>query len=114
MQICRVLGSVVSTAKDAGFVGLKLLLVQRHDLQGNLTGDPFVATDTVGAGVGEIVLVATGGSARATKLTQNAPTDATIVGIIDSVDAPVQTANDSIGTYNPEEEQSHGAAIRGQ
>jgi microcompartment protein CcmK/EutM len=90
MQICQVLGSVVSTAKDAGFIGVKLLLVQRQDLDGGLTGDPFVATDTVGAGVGEIVLVATGGSARTTKITQNVPTDATIIGIIDNVDVPAR------------------------
>ncbi len=88
MQICQVLGSIVSTAKDSGFVGTKLLLVQRTDLAGQLTGDPFVATDTVGAGVGEVVLVSTGSAARATQITQNAPTDATIVGIVDRVDVP--------------------------
>jgi microcompartment protein CcmK/EutM len=85
----------VSTAKDQGLVGTKLLLVQRRDLQGLLTGDPFVATDTVGAGVGETVLVATGGSARATQITQHAPTDATIVGIVDRVDVPAQSISNT-------------------
>jgi ethanolamine utilization protein EutN len=87
MLICRVLGSVVATAKDAGFVGSKLLLVRRIDLAGAFQGEPFVATDTVGAGAGETVLVATGGAARATEMTRTAPTDAAIVGIVDGVDA---------------------------
>jgi ethanolamine utilization protein EutN len=91
MQICQVVGSIVSTAKDAGFVGTKLLVVQRTDLAGQLAGDPFVATDTVGAGVGEFVLVSVGSAARATKITQDAPTDATIVGIVDRVDGPPHT-----------------------
>jgi ethanolamine utilization protein EutN len=86
MLICRVMGSVVATAKDAGFVGSKLLLVQRVDLAGNFQGEPFVATDTVGAGAGETVLVSTGGAARATEMMRNVPTDAAIVGIVDRVD----------------------------
>jgi ethanolamine utilization protein EutN len=86
MFICRVLGSIVATAKDAGFVGGTLLLVQRVDLQGVVDGAPFVATDTVGAGSGELVLVSTGSAARATELTRNAPTDAAVVGIVDRVD----------------------------
>jgi ethanolamine utilization protein EutN len=97
MQICQVVGSVVSTAKDPGFVGVKLLLVQRQDLDGRVTGDPFVATDTVGAGVGETVLVATGGSARTTQITRNMATDATIVGIVDRVDVPKRTASQKSG-----------------
>jgi ethanolamine utilization protein EutN len=86
MFICRVVGSIVATAKDAGFVGSKLLLVQRVDLDGTVDGSPFVATDTVGAGSGELVLVSTGSAARTTEMTRNAPTDAAIVGIVDRVD----------------------------
>ena len=83
MLICRVVGSVVSTAKDRGFVGTKLLMVQpTHG------GETLVATDTVGAGVGETVLVSIGSAARATEQTKNAPTDATIVGIVDRIDTP--------------------------
>jgi ethanolamine utilization protein EutN len=88
MLICQVVGSVVSTAKNPGFVGLKLMLVQRVDQAGKPGGEQFVAADTVGAGVGEMVLVATGGAARATDQTKNAPTDAAIVGIVDRVDTP--------------------------
>ena len=86
MLICRVVGSIVATAKDAGFVGSKLLLVQRIDLGGAVDGLPFVATDTVGAGSGELVLVSMGSAARATQITHELPTDATIVGIVDRVD----------------------------
>ena len=97
MQVCQVVGTVVSTAKDPGFVGVKLLLVQRQDLHGQLTGNPFVATDTVGAGVGETVLVATGSSARSTQITQNMPTDATVVGIVDRIDAPTRNTSHTSG-----------------
>ena len=87
MFICRVVGSVVATAKDASFVGSKLLLVQRVALNGDVQGEPFVATDTVGAGTGETVLVTTGSAARATDTTRTVPTDAAIVGIVDRVDS---------------------------
>jgi ethanolamine utilization protein EutN len=87
MLICRVVGSVVATAKNAGFVGSTLLLVQRVDLNGQAQGEPFVANDTVGAGVGETVLVATGSAARSTDHTRSAPTDAAVVGIVDRVNS---------------------------
>jgi ethanolamine utilization protein EutN len=85
MLICRVVGSVVATAKDAGFTGSTLLLVQPVDPKGGSQGEPFVANDTVGAGVGETVLVATGTAARSTDLTRTAPTDAAVVGIVDKI-----------------------------
>jgi microcompartment protein CcmK/EutM len=85
MLICRVVGSVVATAKDAGFVGSTLLLVQPVAADGSSRGEQFVANDTVGAGVGETVLVSTGSAARASELTRSAPTDAAVVGIIDRV-----------------------------
>jgi microcompartment protein CcmK/EutM len=85
MLICRVVGSVVATAKDAGFTGSALLLVQRVDANGGIHGEAFVANDTVGAGVGETVLVTTGTAARSTEQTRAAPTDAAVVGIVDKV-----------------------------
>lgn len=87
MLICHVVGSVVATAKNAGFVGSTLLLVQQVDLDGHARGEPFVANDTVGAGVGETVLVATGSAARSTDQTRSAPTDAAVVGIVDRVNS---------------------------
>ncbi len=86
MIVCEVLGNVVATQKDPGFRGAKLLLVQRREPNGNLAGEVFVATDTVGAGTGEVVLVVTGVSARFTDQTKDAPTDAAIVGIVDSIE----------------------------
>jgi ethanolamine utilization protein EutN len=87
MIICQVLGTVVATQKDGGFRGSKLMLVQRRNGDGSLTGEIFVATDTVGAGTGEVVLVVTGASARFTETTKDPPTDASIVGIVDQVEA---------------------------
>lgn len=78
------MGMVVSTIKEEGLHSNKLLLVQRASADGDATGEPFVAVDTVGAGEGELVLVATGSAARETEKTRGAPVDATIVGIIDS------------------------------
>lgn len=86
MLMGKVVGTVVSTQKDPELVGLKFLLVQGMDLQGNL-GDTFVvAADAVGAGLGEVVLYASGSSARQTTVTQNRPVDATIMAIVDRVD----------------------------
>lgn len=79
MKIGKVIGTVVSTRKDEALVGFKLLVIETDDTQERL-----VAIDTVGAGVGERVLVATGSAARVTLLV-HAPVDATVVGIIDTV-----------------------------
>lgn len=79
MKIGKVIGTVVSTRKDEALVGFKLLVIEADE-----TGERLVAIDTVGAGVGERVLVATGSAARVT-LAVHAPVDATVVGIIDTV-----------------------------
>ena len=83
MQIGKVVGTVVSTRKDEKIEGFKLLLVKYADVDGKPTGNIVVAVDAVGAGVGEIVLVATGSSARQTKMTEGKPLDAIIMAIID-------------------------------
>ena len=85
MQLARVIGTVVSTRKDDALIGFKLLVLQVEDPQSGEDAERLVAVDTVGAGVGERVLVARGGAARTT-LPINAPTDAAIVGIVDTVD----------------------------
>lgn len=80
MIIGKVIGSVVSTRKDENLVGNKFMVVEPHKsmkMAGNL-----VATDTIGAGIGEIVLVALGSAARVGG-TKTAPIDAAIVGIVD-------------------------------
>jgi ethanolamine utilization protein EutN len=84
--IAKVRGTVVSTSKDERLVGFKLLVVHRLDTEGNYTGMPDVAVDSVGAGVGETVIIARGSSARHATGRLDAPIDAVIVGIVDSVE----------------------------
>lgn len=86
MRIARVVGSAVSTIKDSKMTGLKLLIVRETTPQNELTGEPFVAADTVGAGEGELVLVAVGSAARHTEKTLDSAVDAAIVGVIDSLE----------------------------
>ena len=82
MFMGEVVGSVVSTRKHDSLVGNKLLIVETLDCM-NANKERLIAVDTVGAGIGEIVLVATGSSARKSVNNQNAPVDAAIVGIVD-------------------------------
>jgi len=86
MQIGRVIGTVVSTAKEPALDGRKFLIVQFLDMEAADTASYVVAVDAVGTGVGEVVLVATGSSARQTEATQNRPCDAVIMAIVDSWD----------------------------
>ena len=90
MLIARVVGSAVSTAEDARMTGLKLLVVRPASTADEVSGDAFVAVDTVGAGSGELVLVARGSAARHTDRTTDCPTDAAIVGILDSLEVDGQ------------------------
>ena len=85
MIIGRVVGTVVSTRKEDELIGLKFLAVVPIDLKsGALKDGGVVAVDAVGAGVGEVVLYASGSSARQTTVTQNRPVDATIMAIVDT------------------------------
>jgi len=91
MFVAKVTGSVVATQKTASMVGHKLLIVEPYRIDAKdrsrltTTGRTFVAVDTVGAGEGEFVLIVQGSSARLTPETKALPVDATIIGIIDSV-----------------------------
>ncbi|MBI1792782.1 MAG: EutN/CcmL family microcompartment protein [Chloroflexi bacterium] len=87
MKIALVVGSTVSTIKDAALHGRKLLIVRAADTAGKPTGEPYVAVDTVSAGTGDLVLVTEGSSARQTGITKDSPLDAVIVGVIDSLEA---------------------------
>jgi microcompartment protein CcmK/EutM len=84
MNLAKVLGTVVATRKEETLTGLKLLLLGQADSEGKLTGTTVVAADAVGAGVGEMVLYATGSSARQTQLTDRRPCDAVVMAIVDS------------------------------
>lgn len=84
MQLCKVVGTVVATRKEQSLDGLKLMLVRQVDTDGRETGGFVIAADAVGAGPGELVLVAAGSSARQTTVTNNRPIDAVIMAIVDT------------------------------
>ncbi|MEI2775614.1 MAG: EutN/CcmL family microcompartment protein [Tetrasphaera sp.] len=86
MLIARVRGAAVSTIKDPSLSGHKLLLVQPCDEHGSATGPMQVAVDGVGAGSGELVLVAQGSAARHGQHNNDQASDALVVGILDSMD----------------------------
>jgi ethanolamine utilization protein EutN len=92
MFLAKVTGSVVATQKVRSMVGYKLLIVEPYRIDAenreNLktTGRTFVAIDTLGAGLGEYVLVTQGSSARLTPETKDLPIDAVIVGLVDQVE----------------------------
>ena len=86
MLIAKVVGTAVSTIKDEKLTGRKLLVLRPTDERGNPTGKPYVAIDTVDAGVGDLVLTASGSSARQTTITKDTPVDAVIMAMIDSLE----------------------------
>jgi carbon dioxide concentrating mechanism protein CcmL len=85
MQIARVCGTVVSTQKEPSLTGVKFLVLQLIDEEGQPLPGYEVAADSVGAGVDEWVLVSHGSAARQTRGSEDRPLDALVVGIIDTV-----------------------------
>jgi len=86
MFLGRVIGTVWSTKKDENLVGAKFLIVRELTLDLKEKERFVVAVDSVGAGEGEVVLVATGSSSRMTSFTKDKPVDAVIMGIVDKLD----------------------------
>jgi microcompartment protein CcmK/EutM len=86
MLIAKVIGTTVSTVKDEKLQGRKLLIVRQTDEHGSPLGKPYVAIDTVDAGIGDLVLTASGSSARQTTITKDTPVDAVIMAMIDSLE----------------------------
>ncbi|MCK4870671.1 MAG: EutN/CcmL family microcompartment protein [Gammaproteobacteria bacterium] len=86
MQLGKIVGTVVSTQKDEKLEGLRFLIVKHVDSDGKPTGSLVVAVDSVGAGVGEIVLVASGSSARQTDITKDKPVDTVVMAIVDELE----------------------------
>ncbi len=84
MVLAKVVGTLVSTRKEVSMEGLKFLVLRQVDLDGNETGGFVIAADAVGCGVGEMVLYASGSSARQTVLTDKRPCDAVIMAIVDN------------------------------
>ena len=85
MKIAKITGSVVATKKEEGLVGSKLMIVRFQTKEREIYGDEEVAVDYVGAGVGEIVLVASGSATRTREANHAKPVDLAIVGIIDYI-----------------------------
>jgi carbon dioxide concentrating mechanism protein CcmL len=83
MLLGRVIGTVVASRKEPLTEGWKLLVVRQLDAESLKTGTYVVAADAVGAGVGEVVLYASGSSARNTETTRDKPCDAVIMAIVD-------------------------------
>ena len=92
MLLGEVIGTVWATRKDPGLVGMKFLVVREIDLDGNALTDFVVAADAVGAGEGEVVLVAQGSSGRQTELTKGKAVDAVIMAIVDRLDVSLEDA----------------------
>lgn len=84
MLLGRVAGTLVASRKEATLEGLKFLVIRQIDVDGADTSGYVVAADTVGAGVGEIVMFATGSSARQTLATKDRPCDAVVMAIVDT------------------------------
>jgi microcompartment protein CcmK/EutM len=84
MVLAKVVGTLVSTQKESSMDGLKFLVLQNVNIEGKSTGGFVIAADVVDAGVGEMVLYASGSSARQTKQTNNRPCDAIVMAIVDN------------------------------
>lgn len=84
MLLGKVVGSLVATRKDEKMEGLKFLIVRQIGVDGQDSANYVVAVDAVGAGVGEVVMYASGSSARQTKVTDQRPCDAVIMAIVDT------------------------------
>jgi microcompartment protein CcmK/EutM len=91
MLIAKVIGTTVSTIKDEKLTGRKLLILRQTNERGTPVGKPYVAIDTVDAGIGDLVLTASGSSARQTAITKDTPVDAVIMAMIDSLEVDGET-----------------------
>lgn len=86
MKLGRIVGTVVSTRKDEKIESLKLYVVRDLSMSIQDKDSFVVAADTVGAGLGEVVLYASGSSARQTDMTDGRPVDASVMAIVDTID----------------------------
>ena len=84
MLLGRVAGTLVASRKEETLEGLKFLVIKQLNTDDAETGGYVVAADAVGAGVGEVVLYATGSSARQTVNTKDRPCDAVVMAIVDT------------------------------
>jgi microcompartment protein CcmK/EutM len=89
MRLAKVVGTIVSTQKDPHLMGCKLMIVKKIDENGNFekysSSSTSIAVDTVGAGIGETVILTSGSTARFVYGDKTTPVDMTIVGIVDEI-----------------------------
>jgi ethanolamine utilization protein EutN/carbon dioxide concentrating mechanism protein CcmL len=97
MKLGRIVGTVVSTRKDEKIEGLKLYMVRDLSLDMQDKDSFVVAADAMGAGIGEVVLYASGSSARMTKATDKKPCDAVVMAIVDIL----EVGGEVLYTKNP-------------
>lgn len=86
MLLGKIIGTIWATKKESSLEGMQLEIVRAVDWTGKPLSTFVVAVNAVGAGVGELVLVTQGSSARQTEMTKNKPVDAVIMAIVDSFD----------------------------
>jgi len=84
MLLGKVVGTLVASRKDEKLEGFKFLVVRRLNIEHEETGEYVVAADAVQAGVGDVVLYATGSSARQTTMTDKKPCDAVLMAVVDT------------------------------
>lgn len=84
MLLGKVVGTLVATRKDEKLEGFKFLVVKRLNVENDETGDYVIAADAVQAGLGDVVMYATGSSARQTTLTDKKPCDAVCMAVVDT------------------------------
>jgi microcompartment protein CcmK/EutM len=99
MLLGKVAGTLVASRKEPSLEGLKFLVLRQLDIDGKELSGYRVAVDAVGAGPGEVVLYATGSSARLTEATDKRPCDGVIVAIVDmlEVDGAVKYSKAGVG-----------------
>ena len=86
MLLGRVVGTLVASRKEPSLEGLKFLVLRQLDVEGKETSGYRVAADAIGAGLGEVVLYATGSAARQTEMTDRRPCDGVIMAIVDTLE----------------------------
>ena len=86
MLLAKIRGTLVSTQKVESLDGLKFFICEQLDIDGKPLGKYIIAADSVGAGVGEVVLYVTGSCGRYTDATTNRPCDATVMAIVDTLE----------------------------
>ncbi len=86
MNIGKIIGTAVATRKDETLLGCKLMITQPLTMDYKEIGDPLIAVDTVGAGIGEVVIYTKGTAARNAAKKRDSAIDMAIVGIVDNID----------------------------